>query len=205
MANERPAQQSDIKLLISKGLEQGYLTYAEVNDHLPDDMVDPEQIEDIIGMINGMGIDVHEVAPDAETLLLAGESSGNREGLGIEVDFSLPAERVVRALNQIIEWRGKPMVIRVDNGPEYISATLAIWAAKQGIALTHIQPGKPQQNAYVERYNRTVRHEWLDLYIFETIAEAQSIATDWLWTYNNERPNMGIGGITPAQKLKMAA
>lgn len=124
----------------------------------------------------------------------------NREGLGIEVDFSLPAERVVRALNQIIEWRGKPMAIRVDNGPEYISATLAIWAAKQGIALTHIQPGKPQQNAYVERYNRTVRHEWLDLYIFETIAEAQSIATDWLWTYNNERPNMGIGGMASSPR-----
>lgn len=129
----------------------------------------------------------------------------NREGLGIEVDFSLPAERVVRSLNQIIEWRGKPTAIRVDNGPEYISATLATWAAKQAIALIHIQPGKPQQNAYVERYNRTVRHEWLDLYIFETIAEAQRIATDWLWTYNNERPNMGIGGITPAQKLKIAA
>ncbi len=79
MANERPAQQSDIKLLISKGLEQGYLTYAEVNDHLPDDLVDPEQIEDIIGMINGMGIDVHEVAPDAETLLLADGNTGNRE------------------------------------------------------------------------------------------------------------------------------
>ena len=79
MANEQQtaAPQSDIKLLISKGLEQGYLTYAEVNDHLPDDMVDPEQIEDIIGMINGMGIDVHEVAPDAETLLLAGEAAGN--------------------------------------------------------------------------------------------------------------------------------
>jgi len=69
MANDRPAQQNEIKLLISKGLEQGYLTYAEVNDALPDDIVDPEQIEDIIGMINGMGIDVHEVAPDAETLL----------------------------------------------------------------------------------------------------------------------------------------
>ncbi len=79
MANERPAQQSDIKLLISKGLEQGYLTYAEVNDHLPADIVDPEQIEDIIGMINGMGIEVHEVAPDVETLLLAGNSTGNRE------------------------------------------------------------------------------------------------------------------------------
>ncbi len=56
-----------------------------------------------------------------------------------------------------------------------------------------------------ERYNRTVRHEWLDLDIFETIEEAQEIATDRLWTYNNERPNMGIGGITPAQKLEMAA
>ena len=78
MANERPAQ-SEIKQLISKGLEQGYLTYAEVNDHLPDDMVDPEQIEDIIGMINGMGIDVHEVAPDAETLLLNDGNTGNRE------------------------------------------------------------------------------------------------------------------------------
>src|SRR5690554_4917911 len=79
MANERPAPQSDIKLLISKGLEQGYLTYAEVNDHLPDDLVDPEQIEDIIGMINSMGIQVHETTPDAETLLLAGESSGGRD------------------------------------------------------------------------------------------------------------------------------
>jgi len=79
MANERQAPQSDIKLLISKGLEQGYLTYAEVNDHLPDDMVDPEQIEDIIGMINGMGIEVHEIAPDAETLLLAGQSGSGRE------------------------------------------------------------------------------------------------------------------------------
>jgi len=79
MANDHPAQQSDIKLLISKGLEQGYLTYAEVNDHLPDDLVDPDQIEDIISMINGMGIDVHEIAPDIETLLLAGESGGGRE------------------------------------------------------------------------------------------------------------------------------
>jgi putative transposase len=129
----------------------------------------------------------------------------NREGLGIEADFSLPAERVVRSLNRIIEWRGKPLAIRVDNGPEYISSTLMTWAEKQGIALTYIQPGKPQQNAYVERYNRTVRHEWLDLTIFETIEEVQDVATQWLWSYNNERPNMGIGGITPAQKLKMAA
>lgn len=87
----------------------------------------------------------------------------NREGLGIEVDVSPPAERVVRALSQIIEWRGAPTTIRVDNGPEYIGGTLREWAGHKGIALAHIQPGKPQQNACVERYHRTVRHEWLDL------------------------------------------
>ncbi|MFV0292825.1 MAG: IS3 family transposase, partial [Paracoccus sp. (in: a-proteobacteria)] len=129
----------------------------------------------------------------------------NRKGLGIEVDFSLPAERVIRSLDQIIEWRGRPGSIRVDNGPEYVSSTLTNWAEKQGIALNYIQPGKPQQNAYVERCHRTVRHEWLDQYIIESIEEAQDYATQWLWTCNNDRPNMGIGGITPAQKLKMAA
>jgi putative transposase len=129
----------------------------------------------------------------------------NREGLGIEVDFSLPAERVIRSLNRIIEWRGKPGSIRVDNGPEYISGKLLAWAAKLQISICHIQPGKPQQNAYVERYNRTVRHEWLDQNIIDSIEEAQDYATQWLWTYNNDRPNMGIGGMTPAQKLKLAA
>lgn len=86
----------------------------------------------------------------------------NREGLGIEVDFSLPTLRVVRSLNRIIEWRGKPQIIRVDNGPEYISGMLMIRAENLGIHIEYIQPGKPQQNAYIERYNRTVRHEWLD-------------------------------------------
>jgi putative transposase len=76
----------------------------------------------------------------------------NREGLGIEVDFSLPAERVIRSLDRIIEWRGKPNSIRCDNGPEYISEALKSWARKKGITLQYIQPGNPQQNAYVERY-----------------------------------------------------
>lgn len=129
----------------------------------------------------------------------------NREGLGIEVDFSLPSERVIRSLEQIIEWRGKPTTIRCDNGPEYISRSIQIWAEAQGIQLNYIQPGQPQQNAYVERYNRTVRYEWLNQYLFKSIEEVQDCATKWLWEYNNERPNMGIGGITPKQKINMAA
>jgi putative transposase len=129
----------------------------------------------------------------------------NREGLCIEVDFSLPAERVVRALDQLIEWRGAPQAIRCDNGPEYVSTTLAAWADRNQIALNFIQPGKPQQNAYIERYNRTVRYDWLGQYLFESIHEVQNFATRWLWTYNHERPNMALGGITPKQKLALVA
>ncbi len=90
-------------------------------------------------------------------------------------------------------------------GPEYISNKLKSWAEKEKVRLEYIQPGNPQQNAYVERFNRTVRYDWLSHYIFESIQEVQDYATKWLWTYNNERPNMGIGGITPMQKLRRAA
>lgn len=128
----------------------------------------------------------------------------NREGLGIEVDLSLPSARVVRSLKQIMEWRGKPATIRLDNGPEYVSQTLIDWANEQRITLMYIQPGKPTQNAYIERFNRTVRHEWLDLQIFESIEQAQILATEWLWTYNNERPNTAIGGVPPCQLLRVA-
>ncbi len=129
----------------------------------------------------------------------------NREGLGIEVDLSLPSARVIRALDQIIEWRGRPKTIRCDNGPEYLSGALQEWSVKRGIRIDYIQPGKPQQNAYVERFNRTVRYDWLSQTLFGSIDEVQDAATRWLWTYNNERPNMALGGITPRQRLAMAA
>lgn len=125
----------------------------------------------------------------------------NREALAMEIDFSLPADRVVRALNQVIEWRGKPQAIRSDNGPEYISDTLKNWAKQQNIRLDYIQPGNPQQNAYIERYNRTVRYDWLNQYLFESIREVQDFATQWMWTYNHQRPHMALGGMTPKQKL----
>jgi len=104
----------------------------------------------------------------------------NREGLTIDVDLSLPSERVIRSLEQVIEWRGKPKAIRCDNGPEYIAQSLINWANEKQITLMYIQPGKPTQNAYVERFNRTVRHEWLDLHDFETVQQAQYLATQWL-------------------------
>lgn len=128
----------------------------------------------------------------------------NREALAIDIDFSLPALRVIRSLEQVIEWRGKPAVVRCDNGPEYISGELQRWAEEQGIQIEYIQPGKPQQKAYVERFNRTVHYDWLTQYEFDTLAEVQDFATQWMWTYNHERPNMALGGITPKQRLAMA-
>jgi putative transposase len=128
----------------------------------------------------------------------------NREGLGIEVDFSLPGERIVRALDRIIEWRGKPLAIRCDNGPENIGQAMIEWTIKNQITLLYIQPGKPTQNAYVERFNRTVRHEWLDMHAFESIEHAQLLATQWLWEYNNERPHTANGGIPPRKLLEAA-
>lgn len=128
----------------------------------------------------------------------------NREGLAIDVDLSLPSERVIRSLEQIIEWRGQPAALRLDNGPEYIAQSLVDWANEKRITLLYIQPGKPTQNAYIERFNRTVRHEWLDLHLFETVAQAQQLATNWLWTYNNERPHTAIGGVPPRRLLHAA-
>ena len=129
----------------------------------------------------------------------------NREALGIEIDFSLPSERVIRELNQIILWRVKPEVIRCDNGPEHIRAAIQAWAQDCGIRLEYIQPGKPQQNACVERFNRTVRYEWLSQYYWSDLAEVQDFATKWIRSYNHDRPNMALSGFTPKQRLAMAA
>ena len=113
----------------------------------------------------------------------------NRQGLAMEVDISLPAARAIRC----------------DNGPEYISGALQAWTERQDIALLYIRPRNLQQNAHIERYNRTVRYAWLARNLFNDIQPVQDIATRWLWTYNHERPNRALGGITPMQKLALAA
>jgi putative transposase len=125
-----------------------------------------------------------------------------RECLGIEVDHSLLAQRVIKSLGELIEWRGKPKVIRCDNGPEYISHALREWAQVMDIELMYIQPGKPTQNAYIERFNRTARNEWLNMRIFDSIEHTQSLETQWMWVYNNERLHSSIGGVPPRELLE---
>jgi putative transposase len=123
----------------------------------------------------------------------------NREGLWIEVDTSIPAARVVRVLDMLGLWRGYPKQLRLDNGPELISQTLADWAAEHDVALAFIQPGKPAQNAFIERFNRTYREAVLDTYLFHTVAEVQAITEDWLEEYNAIRPHEALGNVPPYQ------
>jgi len=99
----------------------------------------------------------------------------NREALAIEVDLNLPAPRIIRVLERIIAWRGCPNKLRMDNGPEFISITLAEWADSHNISLEFIQPGKPTQNSYVERFNRTYRDEILNMYVFKSLLEVKTL------------------------------
>lgn len=123
----------------------------------------------------------------------------NREVLTISLDRSLTSERIVRELDRLVEWRGKPESIRVDNGPEFISQTLADWSKDQQISLIFIQKGKPHQNGYIERFNRTYREEVLDCYAFDNLKQAQTLTKAWMWVYNNERPHSSLKYLTPTE------
>jgi len=96
-------------------------------------------------------------------------------------------------------WRGYPEQLRLDNGPEFISKTFADWAEARQIKLAFIQPGKPAQNAYIERFNRTYREDVLDAYLFHSIDEVISFTNDWLEEYNGIRPHQALNDVPPYQ------
>ena len=123
----------------------------------------------------------------------------NRESLAIEVDTSLPSLRVIRVLERLIALRGKPANIRCDNGPEFISHKLEQWCNEKDrqITLQFIQPGKPTQNAYIERTNGSIRRELLDAYLFYSLAEVRSMSQEWRIDYNTERPHKSLGYLSP--------
>lgn len=125
----------------------------------------------------------------------------NRESLAIEADTSLPSLRVIRVLDRLIQKRGKPSNIRVDNGPEFISHKLEEWCTSREITLQFIQPGRPMQNGYIERKNGSIRRELLNAYLFDSLNEVRVMCEEWRQDYNHERPHKSLGYLSPINYL----
>jgi putative transposase len=123
----------------------------------------------------------------------------NREALAIEVATSIASKRVIRTLEQLIDWRGKPGAIRVDNGPEFTSTDFTCWCKERGISLHYIQPGRPMQNGYIERFNGSYRREILDAYLFFDLEEVRQLTSQWVDDYNTKRPHEALGNLTPSE------
>lgn len=123
----------------------------------------------------------------------------NRQAIAVEAGHSMPAVRVTQVLEQTIREQGKPMTIRVDNGPEFISKEFREWCQGKGITIQYTQPGRPMQNGYIERFNRTFRENILDAYLFEDLQQVQILAEEWMEDYNYKRPHEALKGQTPMQ------
>lgn len=123
----------------------------------------------------------------------------SREVLAIEIDTSLSSKRVIRTLERVIENRGKPTSIRTDNGPEFTSKDLEQWSINKGISIQYIQPGKPMQNGYIERFNRLYREAVLDAYLFFDLNEVRILTEEWIEEYNQKRPHESLGNMTPLE------
>ena len=121
----------------------------------------------------------------------------NREALAIEIDTSLPSKRIIRLLDQLIEEKGKPATIRVDNGPEFTSKEFELWCKDNQIQIRYIQPGRPMQNGFIERFNGTYRRDVLDAYVFFELYEVRDLTEKWKDEYNNRRPHEALQNMTP--------
>ena len=116
-----------------------------------------------------------------------------RECLAIEVDTSLPGQRVVRVLDRLVERHGAPQRIALDNGPEFTGQALDTWAYQHGVTLDFIDPGKPMQNGHLESFNGKIRDECLNVHWFRSLADARHLIADWRQSYNTERPHSALG------------
>lgn len=122
-----------------------------------------------------------------------------REVLAIEIDTSLSSRRIIRTLERVINQRGRPAKIRTDNGPEFTSHYFEGWCREKQIDIQFIQPGKPMQNGYIERFNRLYREAVLDAYLFFDLRQVRQLTEEWMEEYNYRRPHEGLNNQTPEE------
>lgn len=127
----------------------------------------------------------------------------NREALMVHPDYSHSGYSVMRAIEQIMSWRGKPATIRCDNGPEFLSNVLVNFCTQHNISLKYIQPGKPTQNAYIERFNRSYREDILNAYYFDNLRELEELSYIWMKDYNELHPHQSLDNMSPLKYLEM--
>jgi putative transposase len=137
--------------------------------------------------------------------LLVITDDATHESVAIVPEHTIGGDHLTRILDEICSQRGKPLVIRTDNGPEFTGKAMLTWAHRNGIALRLIEPGKPNQNAYVESFNGRLRDECLNEHWFMSLAHARAVIEAWRREYNEERPKRSLGGLTPAQFAKQLA
>jgi len=130
---------------------------------------------------------------------LAIVDDATHEAVAVIPEHNISGQHVVRNLEQIGAQRGYPKVIRTDNGKEFCGCAMLTWAHDRGIALRLIEPGKPNQNAYIESFNGRLRDECLNEHWFTSLAHARTVIEGWRREYNEERPKRALGGLTPSQ------
>lgn len=128
----------------------------------------------------------------------------NREAVAIEIDTSLTGPRLIRVFEQLQRERALPDLLRVDNGPEFLGDAFTQWAQANGMLIRFIQPGKPNQNAFIERFNRTYREEVLDAWLFHDLDEVREMTHQWIVRYNETWPHDALGGNSPIDYARNA-
>ena len=123
----------------------------------------------------------------------------NREVLFVEVDYSLKSSRVIWVLRHLVSRYGRPARIRMDNGPELVARIMTQWSTANGIEFKYIQPGRPMQNGYIERFNKSYREGILDAYAFRSLEEVREQTEIWVKDYNHNRPHDALGGLPPVK------
>lgn len=127
----------------------------------------------------------------------------NREALAIKADYSQSGHSLVKALKELAEHKPLPVEIRCDNGPEFLSHTFVDYCNAVGIRIKYIQPGKPTQNAFIERFNRTFREDILDAFMFESLYHLRKLAAEWMEEYNNFHPHQSLNNLSPLKYLEI--